>query len=99
MNHTRFSLWKTFLAPDIILKSGIYAVPEGTNTLEEVFVMLENPINTEEEITLLPGWHKGEMAEAFKKNNIDGDLLQEEKNLIDTLAPKYQFLVGKTSLE
>ena len=61
--------------------------------------MLQNPITTEEEITLLPGWHKGEMAEAFKKNNIDGDLLQEEKNLIDTLAPKYPFLAGKTSLE
>lgn len=88
-----------FFAPDIVLKSGIFAVPEGTNTLEEVFVMLENPTPTEEEITLLPGWHKGEMAEAFKKNNIDGDLIQEEKNLIATLAPKYPFLVGKTSLE
>lgn len=61
--------------------------------------MLENPTPTEEEITLLPGWHKGEIAEAFKKNNIEGDLIQEEKNLITALAPKYPFLAGKTSLE
>jgi len=99
VSHTRFKLWKMFFAPDIVLRSGIFAVPEGTNTLEEVFVMLKNPTPTEEEITLLPGWHKGEMAEAFKKNNIDGDLIQEEKNLIATLAPKYPFLAGKTSLE
>jgi cell division protein YceG involved in septum cleavage len=99
VSHTRFKLWKMFFAPDIVLKSGIFAVPEGTNTLEEVFIMLENPTPTEEEITLLPGWHKGEIAEAFKKNNIEGDLLQEEKNLITALTPKYPFLAGKTSLE
>jgi hypothetical protein len=33
--------------------------------------MLQNPVTTEEEITLLPGWHKGEIAEAFKKNNVE----------------------------
>jgi len=33
--------------------------------------MLKNPITTEEEITLLPGWHKGEISEVFKKNNIE----------------------------
>lgn len=88
-----------FFGSKIILRSGVFSVPEGTNTLDEVFGMLENPVPTEEEITLLPGWHKGEIAEAFKKNNIDGDLLQEEKNLITTLAPKYPFLSGKESLE
>ncbi len=88
-----------FFAPDIVLKSGIFAVPEGTNTLEEVFIMLKNPVPTEEEITLLPGWHKGEMAEAFKKNNIEGDLLAEEKSVIAALSPKYPFLIGKESLE
>jgi UPF0755 protein len=99
ISHTRFKLWKMFFAPDIVLKSGIFSVPEGTNTLEEVFAMLEKPIATEQEITLLPGWHKGEIAEAFQKNNIDGDLLAEEQNILTALTPKYPFLAGKTSLE
>jgi cell division protein YceG involved in septum cleavage len=47
----------------------------------------------------LPGWHKGEIAEVFKKNNIDGDLISEEKNIITALATKYPFLQGKDSLE
>jgi hypothetical protein len=54
--------------------------------------MLENPTPTEEEITLLPGWHKAEIAEVFKKHNIDGDLLIEEQNIIKALSPKYPFL-------
>ena len=99
VNHTRYKLWKTFFAPKIQLTSGIFAVPEGTNTLSEVFEMLKNPAPTEEEITLLPGWHKGEIAEVFKKNNIDGDLLAEEKNIIAALSSKYPFLQGKNSLE
>ena len=82
-----------FFAPDVTLKFGIFAVPEGTNTLEEVYAMLQNPTPTEEEITLLPGWHKGEISEAFKKNNIEGDLLQEESTIITKLSPKYPFLV------
>jgi UPF0755 protein len=61
--------------------------------------MLKNPTPTEEEITLLPGWHKGEIAEVFKKHNIDGDLLKEEQDIIKTLSPKYPFLSGKSSLE
>ncbi len=61
--------------------------------------MLKNPTPTEEQITLLPGWHKGEISSAFKKRNIDGDLLIEEKNIITTLSTKYPFLAGKTSLE
>ncbi len=60
-----------FFAPSIELKSGIFAVPEGTNTLEEVFEMLQNPAPTEEEITLLPGWHKGEVAAIFKEHMIE----------------------------
>lgn len=99
VSHWRYKLWKSFFAPSIDLRSGVFAVPEGTNTLEEVFQMLENPTPTEEEITLLPGWHKGEISAAFKKQNIDGDLLSEEKNIIATLTPKYPFLAGKTSLE
>jgi len=96
---TRYKLWNIFFAPEVELKSGIFAVPEGVDTLEEVFLMLQNPITTEEEITLLPGWHKGEIAEAFKKNNVEWDLLQEEKNIIAQLTPKYPFLQWKTSLE
>ncbi len=86
-------------APSIELKSGIFAVPEWTNTLKEVFEMLQNPTATEEEITLLPGWHKGEINEMFKKHNIDGDLIIEEKNIIAALSSKYPFIQGKTSLE
>lgn len=82
-----------FFAPDVTLKFGIFAVPEGTNTLEEVYLMLQNPTPTEEEITLLPGWHKGEISEAFKKSNIEGDLLQEESAIIAKLSPKYPFLL------
>lgn len=96
---TRYKLWNIFFAPDLELKSGIFAVPEGVDTLEEVFLMLQNPITTEEEITLLPGWHEGEIAEEFKKNNVEWDLLQEEKNIIAQLTPKYPFLQWKTSLE
>lgn len=99
MSHTRYKLWKTFFAPDVTLKSGIFAVPDGTNTLEEVFQILGNPTPTEEEITLLPGWHKSEISAAFKKQNIDGDLLSEEQTIIDSLSSKYPFLIGKTSLE
>lgn len=95
----RYNLWKMFFAPSIELKSGIFAVPEGTNTLEELFEMLQNPTQTEEEITLLPGWHKGEINEMFKKHNIEGDLITEEQNIIASLAPKYPFLASKTSLE
>lgn len=61
--------------------------------------MLQNPTATEEEITLLPGWHKGEINEMFKKHNIDGDLIIEEKNIIAALSSKYPFIQGKTSLE
>lgn len=71
ISHTRYKLWKMFYAPSIELKSGIFAVPENTNTLEKVFIMLKNPTPTEEEITLLPGWHKGEINEMFKKHNIE----------------------------
>lgn len=99
VGHTRYKLWKMFFAPSIELKSGIFAVPEGTNTLEEAFQMLKSPTPTEEEITLLPGWHKGEISEAFKKHNIEWDLLTEEKNIITTLSGKYPFIAGKTSLE
>lgn len=99
ISHSRYKLWKMLFAPEVELKSGIFAVPEGTNTLQEVFLMLQNPAPTEEEITLLPGWHKGEISEAFKKQNIEGDLLLEEKNILAALAPKYPFLQGKTSLE
>lgn len=99
ISHSRYKLWKMFFAPNIDLKSGIFAVPEGTNTLREVFEMLKNPTPTEEEITLLPGWHKAEINEVFKKHNIEWDLITEEKNIINTLSPKYPFLVGKTSLE
>lgn len=61
--------------------------------------MLKNPTPTEEEITLLPGWHKGEIAEVFQKHNIDGNLLKQEQEIITKLTPKYPFLSGKTSLE
>lgn len=99
ISHSRYTLWKMLFAPSIELESGIFAVPEGTNTLEEVFQILENPTPTEEEITLLPGWHKGEVSEVFKKHFIEGDLITEEKNILAALAPKYPFLVWKTSLE
>ena len=99
VSHPRYKLWEMFFAPSIDLKSGIFAVPEGTNTLEEFFEMLKSPTTTEEEITLLPGWHKGEINEIFKKHNIDGDLITEEKNIIAALSSKYPFIEGKTSLE
>jgi UPF0755 protein len=99
VSHWRYKLWKSFFAPDITLRTGVFAVSEGTDTLSEVFEMLKNPTPTEEEITLLPGWHKGEISAALKKQNIDGDLLSEEQTIIATLSPKYPFLVGKTSLE
>lgn len=95
----RYKLWKMFYAPDITLKSGIFSVPDGTNTLVEVFEMLKNPTPSEEEITLLPGWHKWEIAEEFRKHFIEGDLLKDEQAIITALTPKYTFLAGKTSLE
>ncbi len=88
-----------FFAPSLELESGAFAVPEGTNTLKKAFIMLQNPVPTEEDITLLPGWHKGEMSEAFKKAGISGDLLSEEQTLIQEFSSQYPFLMGRTSLE
>lgn len=99
ISHSRYKLWKTFFAPSINLQSGVFAIPEGTDTLDEFFVVMKSPKPTEEEITLLPGWHKGEISDAFKKKEITGDLIAEEAGIIATLSLKYPFLVGKTSLE
>lgn len=99
VSHTRYILWRMFFAPSLELESGAFAVPEGTNTLKKAFIMLQNPVPTEEDITLLPGWHKGEMSEAFKKAGISGDLLSEEQTLIQEFSSQYPFLMGRTSLE
>ena len=99
ISHTRYKLWTSTFAPKIILKSGFFTIPDGTDTLQEVFVLLKNPTPTEQEITLLPGWHKGEISAEFEKNTIEGNLLVEEKDIITKLTPKYPFLAGKTSLE
>lgn len=60
---------------------------------------MKNPTPTEEDITLLPGWHKGEISEAFRKKEITGDLVAEESSIIAALSGKYPFLNGKSSLE
>ncbi len=99
VSHTRYKLWNTFFAPNINLQSWVFAIPEGTDTLEEFFIVMKKPTPTEEEITLLPGWHKWEISEAFKKKEISGDLISEEAGLIAALSSKYPFLVGKSSLE
>lgn len=88
----RYKLWRMFEAPDIELETGYFKVPEGTDTLEEVFLMLQNPTASEEDITLLPGWHKGEMAAAFASKNLEGDLLTEEQALITKYSADFPFL-------
>ncbi len=99
VSHLRYRLWNMIFAPDISLQSGIFLVPEGTNTLEEIFTLLQNPTPTEEDIIILPGWHKGEIQEAFARKNIEWDLLQQEREIIQNLSKKYPFLNGKESLE
>lgn len=78
ISHTRYKLWKTFFAPSINLQTGVFALPENTNTLADFFIAMKTPTPTEEDITLLPGWHKGEISEAFRKKEITGDLITEE---------------------
>jgi cell division protein YceG involved in septum cleavage len=99
MSETRYKLWNMFFAPDIVLKTGYFQMPEGTNTLKGVYEALENPIESEEDITLLPGWHKGEMDAAFDAKNLEGDLLTDEQSLITQFTGEYPFLTGKTTLE
>ncbi len=99
ISHTRYKLWKAFFAPSINLQTGVFAMPENTNTLSDFFIAMKNPAPTEEDITLLPGWHKGEISEAFRKKEITGDLIAEESSIIAALSGKYPFLNGKSSLE
>ena len=40
VSHFRYKLWKALFSPNIELKSGIFAVPEGINTIEEVFATI-----------------------------------------------------------
>lgn len=68
-------------------------------TISELLEALKNPTPTEDDIMLLPGWHKGEIAAEMKEKGVIGDLLTEEQNLITTFTPQYPFLSGKTSLE
>lgn len=100
ISDTRYRLWRIFFSPDIKqLKAGIFIVPKETNTLEKIFLMLENPTPSEEEITILPGWHLWEVSEAFKKNLFSGDLVADQEKLIAEFSPAFPFLQGKTSLE
>lgn len=99
VGNLRYKLWRKLIAPKISLKQGTFVVPEWTDTLRELFETLENPTETETEITILPGWHRGEISVAFEKAGITGNLLEQESQLIADLQGKYPFLVGKTSLE
>lgn len=53
--------------PDLTLKQGTYKIDESVTTIRQLFEALKNPVPTEDDIMLLPGWHKGEVAEAMKK--------------------------------
>jgi cell division protein YceG involved in septum cleavage len=99
VSHTRYRLWKALFGPTITLKQGTYQIAESVTTIRGVFEALRNPVAVEDDVMLLPGWHKGEVSEALKKKAIIGDLLTEEAALIAKFSPKYPFLAGKTSLE
>ncbi len=99
VSHTRYRLWYTLFGPELTLKQGTFKIDESVTTISELLVALENPTPTEDDIMLLPGWHKGEIAAEMKEKGVIGDLLTEEQNLITTFTPQYPFLAGKTSLE
>lgn len=99
VSHTRYRLWYGMFGPELTLKQGTYKIDESVTTISKLFEALKNPVPTEDDIMFLPGWHKGEVAEAMKKKWVIGDLLTEEQSLITTFTPKYPFLTGKTSLE
>jgi hypothetical protein len=49
------------------LKQGTYKIDESVTTIGELFEALKNPVPTEDDIMLLPGWHKGEIASKMKE--------------------------------
>lgn len=60
-------MWYMLFGPKLTLKQGTFQIDESVTTIKELLQALKNPIPTEDDIMLLPGWHKGEVSTEMKK--------------------------------
>jgi cell division protein YceG involved in septum cleavage len=67
VSHIRYRLWYGLFGPELTLKQGTFKIDESVTTIRELFEALKNPTPTEDDIMLLPGWHKGEVAAKMKE--------------------------------